>query len=603
VIFLPVVDRELRVAARKRSTFWIRIAAALILLIIGAGFMVMVGVSGGFLPTPTLGKYLFTVLTWLSLAAALFAGFFFTSDCLSEEKREGTLGFLFLTDLRGYDVVLGKFVAMSVCSFYTFLAVLPVLAITLLMGGVTGTEFWKTCIAVLNALFLSLATGMLVSSFSRDSQKAMSGTFVLLIMLSALGPSADALWAQYAQHAFRPLVSTSSPVYLFVTAGFSGRSLFWQSLLVNQCIAWAFLALSCVLLPRTWQQKSTRTSVAAEGWSHWWRFGGTERRLRLRRRLIDINPVLWLVCRERWQAVSFWVVTAIACTALAALLAFKRDFVGIISGYVNNLLSLVLYLGVAAQSNRFLVTAQRSGLTELLLATPLTVKSIVQGHWRATLRMLALPLLVCLTVQFVGAYIATQNMQRLFANAVRTTTTTTTNSNGMVVVSTSIGATTAATPAVSVSAQPLLIDRLLPLISAATHVCTTVANLIALCWFGMWMGMTSRNSNIATLKTIAFAQVLPWFVMVFASNIVGALLMTSLAFQSGATRTFSYVWYQIFSALTVMALSLIKDAGFAIWARRKLYSDFRSRAAGTVLPIQGPLPPVLVAPVQVQSGA
>ena len=31
-----------------------------------------------------------------------------TADCLSEEKREGTLGLLFLTDLRGYDIVVSS---------------------------------------------------------------------------------------------------------------------------------------------------------------------------------------------------------------------------------------------------------------------------------------------------------------------------------------------------------------------------------------------------------------------------------------------------------------------------------------------------------------
>src|SRR6267143_384147 len=113
--FLPIVDRELRVAARKRSTFWV------------------------------------------SLAAALSAGLFFTSDCLSEEKREGTIGFLFLTDLRGYDVVLGKLLATSLRCFYALLAVFPIIAITLLMGGVTGEQFWKTLLALVNALLVSLA--------------------------------------------------------------------------------------------------------------------------------------------------------------------------------------------------------------------------------------------------------------------------------------------------------------------------------------------------------------------------------------------------------------------------------------------------------------
>ena len=32
--FLPIVARELRVAARKRSTFWLRVIAALVSLVI-----------------------------------------------------------------------------------------------------------------------------------------------------------------------------------------------------------------------------------------------------------------------------------------------------------------------------------------------------------------------------------------------------------------------------------------------------------------------------------------------------------------------------------------------------------------------------------------
>src|SRR5438876_2499914 len=155
--FLPVVERELRVAARKRSTFWLRIVAALVALVFGSGFLLLTKVGLGF-GTVSLGRGLFAVLTWLCLAAALAAGLFFTSDCLSEEKREGTLGFLFLTDLRGYDVVAGKLLATSLRGFFPLLAFFPIVGVTLLMGGVTGVEFWKTSLALLNALFFSLAT-------------------------------------------------------------------------------------------------------------------------------------------------------------------------------------------------------------------------------------------------------------------------------------------------------------------------------------------------------------------------------------------------------------------------------------------------------------
>ena len=140
--FLPIVERELRVAARKRSTFWLRVVAALVALIIAGGFLITAMVGSLPFGPSSFGKGLFTVLTWLSLAVTLSAGLFFTSDCLSEEKREGTLGFLLLTDLRGYDVVFGKLLATSLRSICALLAVFPILAVTLLMGGVSWCR-WR----------------------------------------------------------------------------------------------------------------------------------------------------------------------------------------------------------------------------------------------------------------------------------------------------------------------------------------------------------------------------------------------------------------------------------------------------------------------------
>src|SRR5437762_12161183 len=98
--FFPVAERELRVAARKRSTFRVRVIAVLVAWIIGSGVLVLSSVGIGF-GTPSLGRGLFGVLICLSLAVSLSTGLFFTFDCLSEDKREGTLVFLFLIDLRG----------------------------------------------------------------------------------------------------------------------------------------------------------------------------------------------------------------------------------------------------------------------------------------------------------------------------------------------------------------------------------------------------------------------------------------------------------------------------------------------------------------------
>src|SRR5688572_16181392 len=117
---LPVVDRELRVAARKRSTFWLRVGGAITGVLIGGACFLLTDIYQ--IGTAQVGSVLFGVLSWSCLIVGLSAGLFFTSDCLSEEKREGTLGLLFLTELRGYDVALGKLLATSLRGFYALLA-------------------------------------------------------------------------------------------------------------------------------------------------------------------------------------------------------------------------------------------------------------------------------------------------------------------------------------------------------------------------------------------------------------------------------------------------------------------------------------------------
>src|SRR5438034_7581247 len=98
-------------------------------------------------PPHEVALVLFRILAGASVLFSLLSGVRSTADCLSEEKREGTLGLLFLTDLKGYDVVLGKLAATSLNAFYGVLAVLPMMAIPLLMGGVTLGQFGRTALA------------------------------------------------------------------------------------------------------------------------------------------------------------------------------------------------------------------------------------------------------------------------------------------------------------------------------------------------------------------------------------------------------------------------------------------------------------------------
>jgi len=571
VTFLPIAVRELRVAARKRSTFWLRVVAALLAVVISVAAMIIQAASGA--GTAQAGKVLFEILTWMAVAGALSAGLFFTSDCLSEEKREGTLGFLFLTDLRGYDVAAGKLVATSLRCFFAFLALFPILAVTLLMGGVAGAEFWKVAAALVNALFFSLALGLLVSALGRDSQKVLSATLLLLLVLIFGGPLADAGIAKLKRQSFEPVFSLLSPGYVFMEAGSWGRNSFWPGLAATQTLAWMMFAMACVLTPRMWQEKSGQRNSTSNR-LYRMKYGSAKRQIRLRRKLSNRNPVFWLACRERWQSSGLWIIGLLLAAVLLAFACGKLPRQELfISSALGWIYMMVLYLGAASRTGRFFVEARQSGLTELLLATPLNEREIVRGQWKASLRMFGLPILLVLAAQVAASFFS-RELPGHYAGT---------------------------TPGGS-------LDVALVVVNAVVPVLTTAGNVIALAWFGMWMGMTSRSSHIATLKTIVFVQLIPFLVFYFVA-ILGAMLifMPGLRNVKAAPPPSWVNWYPLVIMSVLSLLTLSKDVVFFIWSRNRLYSRFREQAArnlGQTKPVAAPKltasvaePPILPSPV------
>src|SRR5262245_48279050 len=143
---LPIVERELRVAARRHGTYSLRLFIALAAIGVGVFFYAL-NVQMSLI---TLGPKIFQGLSALALIYCLASGRRLTADCLSIEKREGTLGLLFLTDLQGYDVVLGKLAATSLNAFFCLMAIFPVIAVPMMMGGVGRGEFWRMTLVLVN---------------------------------------------------------------------------------------------------------------------------------------------------------------------------------------------------------------------------------------------------------------------------------------------------------------------------------------------------------------------------------------------------------------------------------------------------------------------
>src|SRR5438034_6421501 len=253
--FLPIVDRELRVTARRRSIYRVRLAVALTAMVL-AGIILVVNLGA---PQHQQGRYVFEGLSVLSIIYCLFSGRISTADCLSEEKREGTLGLLFLTDLKGYDVVLGKLAATSVSAFYGLLALLPVLAVRLLLGGVTNAEFWRVALVLVTTFLLSLAVGIFGSALSRDARRAMAANLALGLLLMAVLPAVTAAVIYFATWPVGLEAFMACPIYSFYLCDDARYKAephhFWWSVAVIHLLTWLLLALTACIVPRTWQDK------------------------------------------------------------------------------------------------------------------------------------------------------------------------------------------------------------------------------------------------------------------------------------------------------------------------------------------------------------
>jgi ABC-type transport system involved in cytochrome c biogenesis permease component len=523
--FLPVVERELRVAARRRGTYWTRSLAGFVAIVVCAWMWWSMAKN---VQSAELSKMLFGTISSFALAYCVLAGVRVTADCLSDEKREGTLGLLFLTDLKGYDVVLGKLVATSVNSFYRLLAIFPVLAIPLLLGGLTSGEFWRVVLVLSNTLFFSLGAGMFLSAISRHERKAMTGTFLLLLLIVGGPPLMGYIAAvrQTGPFVFDPTYLLTCPVFAYWTAFdkqfAAGSNNFWSTVLITHLMGWAFLVLASFAVPYSWQDKPSGAKRVAwrERWQLW-KFGNAEVRQAFRTRLLLVNPFLWLAGRDRLKPGYVYMFLGLAASGwLWLFFKYSREMLDSAT-YVPTafLLHMALKLWVASEACRPLAEERRNGSLELLLSTPMSVDAILQGQILALKRQFAGPAAIVLAADLV-MFLAGRN------------------------------------------------DRFLDTTQHWTMLCVAgilmfVADLYTLAWVGMWLGLTAKKASWASSGTIMRVLILPSFLF-FA-------FMSMLMFASNR-----FVEPQNFLTGAWFIIGMLNNLFFFTWARTNLRNEFRT---------------------------
>lgn len=430
----PVLQRELREQARQGGTYWLRVlAGGVVLLLFWLAWEREA--NGGQLN----GRGYF-----LGLHRLLFLGIWFlapvlTADCLSRERREGTLGLLFLTPLRPVDVVVGKAFVHVLRGLVFVLAAVPIMVIPVLMGGVSWLDAVRMFLLELAALGLALVSGLTASAVTESWWRARLLAFLLAIIAAALffalylglqwvpgwwrslwngtpGTAVpwDALWDQflarqgfYASQGFNGLWIDWTPL----AAGWPAvRTAFW----VWVC-SWILVALTARLaavgVSRTWRseppsarrQEVARWLTEVQVAGTWWR--------KRRAEALTANPIRWLQSRTWSARVGGWALLGLALAIAGTAIDVPRS-----SAEGLYFMGRVLLLGgVAFAAAASFRQERENGALELWLVTPLAPEAMVRGRLGGLATRFLLPSLILLFLPQIRFgwrwYLASQDPQ------------------------------------------------------------------------------------------------------------------------------------------------------------------------------------------------
>jgi ABC-type transport system involved in multi-copper enzyme maturation permease subunit len=535
--FLPVAVRELRLIAARRRTYSLRILSATVVLLISLG-MLYAG-FGGAMSASSAGRNLFLLLSCLAAAYVLLDGALATADCLSQEKREGTLGLLFLSSLSGYDIVAGKLVSRVANSAYCLLAALPALGVAIFLGGITAGQYCEMALALLNGLFFAASFGMFASALCYRERAALMVTVAGVLLWTALLPLLGwGLSGSAAGATIHPGFLIGSPLGAFLLAlwtsgtGPSSSLSFGLALGMVHLLGWSFLVGASLLLLPGWQHEPVtmgwRRPLSVRGASP----GKQSETVFRRYNSLEANPLIWSKAGQSPRGLGLWPILILSTVVWLVGWALFRSRWPVLPVYFGLALAFDLSL-------MFLVTLQacrapgedlRSGVLELLLTTPRGDDFYVPGRLLLLKRQALWPTLYVLAID-LGLMIA-----------------------GCIELGTLNG------ECVAWVAAFLLLFALL------------MADLYTLSWVGFWQGLKTRSTVRALRTTIGYVWLSRGLLLLAVVSMLGLLTQGQL-YQSGLGAAVCGIGYLVSTGMTVLH--------FGGAARSALQDDLRQLALGS----------------------
>jgi hypothetical protein len=274
------------------------------------------------------------------------------------------------------------------------LAAVPILAASLLLGGVSGGEFLRAFIAIAHTGSLVIAFGLCVSARQKNPDAGFVATLAAVIF--AAGPLTGFANGIPQIRVINPM----TPLMTIPDGEFARTPLaFFVSIILWQTFAWYLLRTHGERLAQTLhalQEETFRDTALARAEHRKDKSRAfAPARLNYAPRWFEGNAIEWFTLRhlEAHANRRTAVIISLAMGALGVVFPFQE------LGRVFILIAIpVLGFTLAMASARSMTRLKESGALELLLTTPLGVDGILQGHQRALRKIFLWPFLIWIAV-------------------------------------------------------------------------------------------------------------------------------------------------------------------------------------------------------------
>jgi ABC-type Na+ efflux pump permease subunit len=180
----PIFNREFLTVPRRGRHHTARVAALALLWVIGiTAWQATVGFTkdAALGETARFGLLLFQVISFVQLTLLLFFSALSAASTVAQEKDRRTFVLLLLTDMRDYEIVLGKMLGSLLPIGILFAITVPFFALTLLLGGVSGEQVVQA-VAVMAATTVAAGSlGALVALWRERTFQALALAVLALV--------------------------------------------------------------------------------------------------------------------------------------------------------------------------------------------------------------------------------------------------------------------------------------------------------------------------------------------------------------------------------------------------------------------------------------